>query len=56
MDTFLPSVFGRTFHEITMEYISGIGLFIAPIFHILTIIVLTLILIYGNRFKKILIA
>jgi hypothetical protein len=52
MNNFSPELFGRSFGEITMEYIHGFGRFIAPIFHIMVLIILILVIIRGNNGRK----
>lgn len=49
MNNFSPELFGRSFGEVTMDYIHGIGRFIAPIFHIIAWIIITMVIIQGNK-------
>ena len=49
MNNFSPELFGRSLGEVTMDYIYGIGRFIAPIFHIIALIIIILVIIQGNR-------
>ena len=49
MNNFSPELFGRSFGEITMDYIHGIGRFISPIFHIIALIIIILVIIRGNK-------
>jgi len=49
----LHVIFGRTFHDITEQYINGIGAFISPIFHISAFLIILLSIILGNKVKKI---
>ena len=49
MNNFSPELFGRSFGEVTMDYIHGIGRFIAPIFHIIALIIIALVIIQGNK-------
>lgn len=49
MNNFSPELFGRSFGEILMNYIHGIGRFIAPIFHVLALILIILVIIRGNK-------
>ena len=52
MSGFDPPTFGRTFEKLVAEYQSGVGFWLAPVFHIATILVLFLALKYGNRYRK----
>jgi hypothetical protein len=47
-----PVVFGRTFDTVVIGYRDGIGVWLAPIFHIATLFVLFLICRYGRRANK----
>jgi len=53
MSGFDPATFGKAFEKIVAEYQNGIGLWLAPVFHIATILILLLIIKYGNRYRKI---
>jgi hypothetical protein len=39
-EKFLPVIFGRAFEKITIEYLNGIGIFLAPLFHIMAVLFL----------------
>ena len=52
MSGFDPATFGRAFEKLVAEYQSGIGFWLAPVFHIATILVLFLAIKYGNRYRK----
>lgn len=52
MLTFSPSLFGRSFGEITTEYLDGPGRFISPVFHLVALILLILILTGGNQHRN----
>lgn len=53
MNNFSPGLFGRSFGEVTMDYIHGIGRFIAPIFHIIALIIIILVIIQGGKKARI---
>ena len=53
MDHMSPALFGRSFGEITMDYLNGIGKYISPVFHIATLAVIILVYIGANRNRKI---
>jgi hypothetical protein len=52
MHNFNPAEFGTAFHQFVTAEWEMLG-FLAPYLHILTIIVLVLVFIYGNRFKMV---
>ncbi len=52
MNNFSPALFVKSFDEITMDYINGIGKYISPVFHILTLVIIILIIINKNKKKK----
>lgn len=54
MSEFMPAVFGRAFHKIVMEYLNGIGIFIAPLFHIGAVILICLVLKHQNKYRRLL--
>lgn len=47
-----PATFGMAFEKLVVEYQNGIGFWLAPVFHIATILILLLIIKYGNRYRK----
>ncbi len=53
MSEFMPMVFGKAFDKIATEYLTGIGVFLAPLFHIGAAIILYCILRYqNNKYRK----
>lgn len=52
MSGFDPTIFGRVFEKLVTEYQSGIGFWLAPVFHIATIVILFLVIKYGNQYRK----
>ena len=52
MNNFSPALFGRSFGEITSDYLNGLGKFISPVFHIAALVVFILILSNGNKHKN----
>jgi hypothetical protein len=52
MPEFMPAVFGGAFDKIAMEYLKGIGLYIAPLFHIGAFILIYLVLRRQNKYRK----
>lgn len=54
MQEFMPAVFGRAFDKIVMEYLNGIGLYIAPLFHIGAVILICLALKHQNKYRRLL--
>jgi len=52
MSGFDPATFGRAFEKLVAEYLNGVGFWLAPVFHIATIVILLLIIRYGNRYRK----
>lgn len=53
MAGFDPAAFGKAFEKLVAEYSSGIGLWLAPVFHIATILILLLVIKHGNRYRKV---
>ncbi len=51
MPGFDPAIFGRAFGKIVMEYVSEF-FWLATVFHIATLVILLLIIKYGNRYRK----
>lgn len=52
INKFSHELFGRSFGEITMDYIDGIGRFIAPVFHIIALVIIILVIVKGNAIIK----
>lgn len=52
MDSFSPALFGKSFDEITRDYMNGIGMYIAPVFHILSLAIIILIIINWKKNKN----
>ena len=50
---FDPAIFGEAFHLFVEKEVGLFGSSLAPIFHILTLIVLLLSFIYGNKTRKV---
>lgn len=53
MDNISPSVFGRLFGEISVDYLNVPGKYISPVFHLVTLVLFVLILSRGNKHKRI---
>lgn len=53
MSGFDLATFGKAFEKLVAEYQDGIGFWLAPVFHIATIVILLLIIRYGNRYRKV---
>ncbi|MBN1599383.1 MAG: hypothetical protein JW894_13905 [Bacteroidales bacterium] len=51
MNEISPAFFGRSFGEITNDYINGPGKYISPVFHVATIVIFILIILNGNKHK-----
>jgi hypothetical protein len=51
-DPAIFAAFGRAFGKLVAEYQNGIGFWLAPVFHIATLVILLLIIKYGNRYRK----
>jgi hypothetical protein len=49
MSGFEPATFGRTFEKLVLEYQAGIGFCLAPVFHVITLILFILVIRLGNR-------
>jgi hypothetical protein len=49
MSGFDPAAFGRAFEKLVVEYQNSIGLWLAPLFHITTVVIFFFIIKYGNR-------
>lgn len=52
MDKNLPALFGKSFGEITGDYLNTLGKYISPIFHLAALILLILIISHGNKYKS----
>ena len=52
MNNFSPELFGRSFGEVTIDYINGIGKFTSPIFHIITLVIFIMVIFKGNKNLK----
>jgi hypothetical protein len=52
MNNLSPALFGRSFGEITSDYMNGIGKYISPVFHILTLVIIILIITSANKNKN----
>jgi hypothetical protein len=47
-----PALFGKAFGEITDSYLNGIGMYISPVLHVLTLVLLVLLFIKEDKTKK----
>lgn len=55
MPGFNPALFGKSFHEFVSAEMEMLG-FLAPYLHVITLAILALVFIYGNRFRRLFVA